>query len=373
MDYERRFRRAGLPLFIEDYTAASDVFTRVAPLLTLVFLAEMLGAIDLDWTWAANVAAALGGLAILLGVFMVANRLRGRPLTARPDRVGAVELALFVIVPGLLPLIFGGQVESSLWTMAGNAALLLLLYLVVGYALPAILRGALGRLGSELALSVATLARAVPLLLLFAAVLFVNTEMWQVFSAVPGAFLALLGVMVVTFGLVFLIAQLPEEVRRMEREFAAGHPLTRRQRVNVALIMLVSHALQVLVVTAAVGGAFVGFGMLAITPGVQESWIGSRGDVLVTFELFGERARITAELLRVAGGVAGLSGLYYAIAVLTDATYRDQFLDRLSKDMRDVFADRARSLEERVRVRAGERPRARETGHAQGPPRAEVG
>lgn len=348
MDYERRFRRAGLPLFIEDYTAAGDVFTRAAPLLALVLVGEVLGAIDLEWSLAVNLAAAVGGMAILVGVFAVANHLRDRPATALPEHIGPVELALFVTVPGLLPLTFGGQLTSAAVTVLANVLLLVTIYLVVGYALPAILRGALGRLGSELALSLATLARAVPLLLLFAAVLFVNTEMWQVFSAVPGPFLALLGVVVVVSGLVFLVAQLPGEVRRMESDFAAGHPLSRRQRANVALIMLVSHALQVLIVTLAVGGAFVGFGMLAITPGVQEAWTGSTGDVLVSFELLGERARVTGELLRVAGGVAGLSGLYYAIAVLTDATYRDQFLDRLAEDMRAVFADRARYLELRA-------------------------
>ena len=46
-EYEHRFRRAGLPLFIEDYSATRDIFNRVAPLLALVFIAEMLGAIDL--------------------------------------------------------------------------------------------------------------------------------------------------------------------------------------------------------------------------------------------------------------------------------------------------------------------------------------
>lgn len=350
IDYEQRFRRAGLPLFIEGYSAAGDVFTRVAPLLTLVLVTEMLGAISLDWSLAANLAAALGGLAILLGAFMILNRLRGRPLTAAPERVGPVELAAFVVVPGLLPFIFGGQVESGFVTMAVNAVMLVLVYLVVGYALPSILRGAFARLGTELAFSVSTLARAIPLLLLFAVVLFVNTEMWQVFSAVPGPFLAVLGIAVVAAGLAFIVAQLPAEVRRMEEDFSDGHPLSRRQRVNVALIMLVSHALQVFVVTAAVGGAFVGFGMLAITPGVQDAWTGTTGDVLVTVRLFGEQARVTAELLRVAGGVAGVSGLYYAVAVLTDATYRDQFLDRLSTDMRAVFRDRARYLETRVEV-----------------------
>jgi hypothetical protein len=58
--YEQRFRRAGLPLFIQGFSASTDVFNRVVPLLALVFCAEMLGAIDLDWSLAANVAAALG-------------------------------------------------------------------------------------------------------------------------------------------------------------------------------------------------------------------------------------------------------------------------------------------------------------------------
>ena len=120
-EYEHRFRRAGLPLFIEDYSAASDVFTRAAPLLSLIFIGEMLGAISLDWSLLANLAAAFGGLAILIGAFVIANRLRGRPATALPDRVGPVELAVFVIVPGLLPLIFGGQVESGFVTMGVNA------------------------------------------------------------------------------------------------------------------------------------------------------------------------------------------------------------------------------------------------------------
>src|SRR6266567_3179660 len=95
-DYERRFRRAGLPLFIEDYTAASDVFTRAAPLLVLVFIGETLGAIDLEWSVVANIGAAVGGLAILVGANAVTNRVRGRPWRALPDRVGRVEQAIFV-------------------------------------------------------------------------------------------------------------------------------------------------------------------------------------------------------------------------------------------------------------------------------------
>jgi hypothetical protein len=344
-DYEKGFRRAGLPLFIEDYNATEDVFTRAVPILGVVFVAEMLGAIKLDWSPLANVAAALGGLAILVGSFGIANRVRGRGFLALPERVGRTEIALFVLLPALLPLIFGGQVGSALATAAGNALLVLLLYLVIGYGLFSTIRWGIVRLLSQFALSVATLARAVPLLLLFALVLFMTTEMWQVASTVTPGVLAVTGALLVGFGTLFLIAELPAEVAAIERESSPDAPLNRRQRLNVGLLMFVSHALQVLIVSVAMGAFFVAFGALAVQPGVRESWIGSSGDVLLSLDILGERAEVTAELLRVCGAIAAFSGLYYAIAVLTDATYREQFLDRLRAELRETFQARARYLE----------------------------
>ena len=75
----RRFRESGLPLFDEDFSASTNVFNRAAPLLALVFLGEMLGAIRLDWSLGANMAA-IGGLAILLAAGMAVNHYRRRPL-----------------------------------------------------------------------------------------------------------------------------------------------------------------------------------------------------------------------------------------------------------------------------------------------------
>lgn len=349
--YERRFRKAGLPLFIEGYTAAGDVFNRAIPLLAFVFVVELLGAIDLDWHWYANVAAALGGLLVLLAATGVVNRLRGRPFLSVPERVGALELATFVLVPALLPLIFGGQVESAIVTAAGNLGLLLAIYLVVGYALPAILREAGVGLARELATAIVSLTRALPLLLLFAVVLFVNTEMWQVLSTTPGSLLWVLGALLVLLGLLFLAARLPSEVRELEAAAPPGPPLDRRQRANVGLVVFVSHALQVIVVALGVGAFFVVFGALAVGPEVRDAWIGSAGDALVTLDLLGEEVVITEELLRVSGGIAAISGLYYAIAVLTDATYREQFLDRMGDEMRATFRARAEYL--KLREQAG--------------------
>ncbi|HEV2787282.1 MAG TPA: hypothetical protein VGV67_12870 [Solirubrobacteraceae bacterium] len=342
--YERRLRRAGLPLLIEDYSAWEDIFTRAVPLLSLVVTGQLLGAVDKDWPWWGNVLAVLGATAIVLTGVAVVNHRRGRPPLSVPDRVGPIELAAFVLVPALLPLVFGGQVTSALVTAGGNLALLVLIYLVVGIGLLSILRWTGTRLVGQLAASIKLLTRAVPVLLIFMIVLFVNTEMWQVFSAVSDG--ALLGVIALFIGVasVFVISRLPREVRALEQEVGAEPPLTTRQRFNVGLVMYVSQALQVIVVAVLVGAFFVAFGALAITPDVVASWIGERPHAIAG------NASTSIELLKVSSGLAAFSGLYYAIAVLSDATYRSEFLDELQTSLHETFADRARYLEARAAV-----------------------
>ena len=343
--YERRLRRAGLPLLIDGYSAQTDVFTRAYPLLALVFLGEVFGALNLEWSAVANVAAVLGGLAILLAGVSIANRMRGRRALAVPEQVGRPELAGFVLLPALLPVVFGGQVTSALVTAAANLALLALVYLVVGFGMLSIVAWVVRRLAGQLARSLLLLARAVPLLLLFAVVLFVNTEMWQVFSSISEASLVAVGALMVAVGTLFLIALLPAEVAKLERDVGAGPPLDRRQRVNVGLVMLISQALQVAVVSVATGGFFVAFGLLVVTPEVLESWIGTAGHMVLDETVAGVHVRLTEELLRVASGIAAVSGVYYAIAMLTDATYRAEFLEEVTGEMRETFRLRAEYLE----------------------------
>src|SRR6201999_383161 len=102
--YETRFRRAGLPLFIEDYSATEDIFNRSVPLLGLVFIGEFLLAFDKNWQWWENALALVGGMAILLAAVGLINRMRGRRWRAVPERVGKTELAAFVLVPAIIPL-----------------------------------------------------------------------------------------------------------------------------------------------------------------------------------------------------------------------------------------------------------------------------
>jgi hypothetical protein len=259
---------------------------------------------------------------------------------ARPRDVGLVELTGFVLLPAVLPAIFGGQTRSAWVTAVSNLAVLAVLYGTIRYGLLSIVSWAGRRLGGQLASSVVLLARAIPLLMLFSVVLFLTTEMWQTFARMDDASLGAIAGLLVAVGTLFLVARLPREVASLERDVGGGPPLDRRQRFNVGLVMFVSHALQVLVVSLAVGVFFVAFGLLATPDSLLQTWVGRRPDELVTVA----GVHVYAELLRVSAAIAAFSGLYYAIAVLTDATYREEFLSDLETSMRETFAARAEYL-----------------------------
>jgi hypothetical protein len=347
--YERRFRHAGLPMLVEDRTAREDVWTRAAPVLAVVLVVEVLLAVNLDWPPWANALVLAGAVAALAVAVAAVNRVRGRPPLALPEDVGTVELAAFVAIGGLLQLI-GGQTTSAWVVCAVNLGLLLVLYVWFAYGMASILRFTGRRIGEQLATAVDLLARAIPLLLLFSVVLFVNTEMWQVFAGMNDATVAATGALLVVVGSAFLVVRLPREVQRVERDVAARPALQRRQRINVGLVLFVTQALQIVLVAVAVGVFFVVFGAIVISADVVEAWTGSEGRQIVSLTVGDIDVRVTVELFRVSAGIAALSGLYYSVAVLTDSTYREEFLDELTGDLRTVFADRARYLELRREV-----------------------
>lgn len=350
-EYERSFRRAGLPLFNEDFSAGTDVFNRAVPLLVLIFVTQMFGAIQLDWNWWQNVLAVLGGLALLLVGFGLVNRARNRPFAAVPERLGKTELAAFVLLPALVPLLFGADGEGAVATVIGNLLVLGLIYAVGALGLVAITRWVLGRMASQVRSALGLIANAVPLLAIFALLSFTTQEAWQIFSSVDDAIYALIIVLFVVLGSTFLAARIPREARRLEEEAGEGTPpLRRRQSLNVGLVMFVSQALQVLIVSLTIGVFFAVFGLLAIDEGLRTEWIGEPGSELFAFDLLGERLEVTEELLRVAGGLAAFSGFYFAIAMLTDSTYRAEFLEELTTEMRRSFAERAEYLKLRERV-----------------------
>jgi hypothetical protein len=344
LEYEQGFRRAGLPMFVEGFSASTDVFNRAAPVLGLIFLGELLGAGQLDWTWWQNVLAILGALVIMLAGVAGLNYVQGRPVRAIPNRIGKAELAAFVILPALLPEIFGGQIGSAATTIAVNLLILLIIYAVFVYGLLAILRWVFLRLAGQLRSSLGLIAKAIPLLAIFALLSFTGQEVWQIFTSLSlFAYFCTIGLFVLLGG-AFLVVRVPLETRRLERDAGEGPPLTRAQRFNVGLVLFVSQALQVLFVSLAIGIFFTAFGVLAINAETREAWIGTPGTDVVAFTVGGTDFQLTQELLRVAGGLAAFSGFYFAVAMLTDSTYREEFLTELTAEMSASFKARAAYL-----------------------------
>ncbi|MFG1620832.1 hypothetical protein [Kribbella sp. NPDC049227] len=343
--FEQRFRRAGLPLFIEDFSPTHDIFTRATPLLVLVFLAEVLGATSLQWPVWVNVLAALGAMLVLIAGFGLLNGFRGRPFWSLPTRFGVPELAVFVLLPALLPVVTQGQFRQFFGVAIGNLLLVGVVYVVIGYGLIGTIFWSLRRLASELANSVASLVRALPLLLVFSLVLFVNTEMWQVFAGMPVAFIVVSVVAFTVLSTLFLLIRLPREVDAIERDAGSGPPLRRIQRMNISISLVIRQWMQALVVSAGVGLFFVAFGMLAISEHIYELWGITPGSWSYRIDLLDHQMLISEALVKVAIGIANFTGLYYSIALLTDSTYRTEFLDHVSTELRELFAARAEYLE----------------------------
>jgi hypothetical protein len=331
-------------MFVEGFSASTDVFNRAAPLLGFIFLGELLGAGQLDWTWWQNLLAIAGGLAVMLVALAVINMVQGRPVRAIPDRIGKTELAAFVIVPALLPLIFGGQLGSAASTVAANLVILLVIYAVFVYGMLAILRWVLSRLASQLRSSLGLLAKAVPLLAIFVLLSFTTEEMWDMFGLMAMFdYVAVIGLFFV-LGSAFLLVRIPREARRLEDEVGEGPELTRAQRFNVGLVLFVSQGVQVLFVSLTIGLFFVLFGLLAVNETLRLEWMDTVGEPVVSFSIAGEDFQLTEELLRVAGGLAAFSGFYFAVAMLTDSTYREEFLEELTSEMGASFRARAAYL-----------------------------
>ena len=195
-------------------------------------------------------------------------------------------------IGGVLQLI-GGQTTSAWVVCAANLALLLGAVRVVRLrrGVDPALHGR--RVGEQLAAAVDLLARAIPLLLLFSVVLFVNTEMWQVFAGMNGATVVATTVLLVVVGSAFLGVRLPREVAQVEREVAAGPPLEPRQRINVGLVLFVTQALQIGLVAVAVGAFFMAFGALVVSAEVMESWTGTSGQQILALNLGDIDVRVT--------------------------------------------------------------------------------
>ncbi|MGQ0825103.1 MAG: hypothetical protein ACT4OX_08790 [Actinomycetota bacterium] len=372
---ESWFIGRGLPHFIEGYSATADIWTRALPALTLLFLVEIAVLAPNEefaiWLDVVVIATAFGAL---LGAWALVNRHRSRRPLARPDSVGPIEIAAFILVPALVPLALGGQFRQAVVTASANVVLLGVIYLTTSYGLLAMTRWGLGRLVRQLEAIVSLLARALPMIALLVTFLFLTNEVWQTAGALHGIAYWLAAGLFFVVGVVFVIVRLPRDVSELNRfedaddivalcdgtpiatvtdtaAHPAAPPLGRREWGNVGLVALFSQGVQIIIVSVLIGVFFLVLGLLLVDEVTTADWA-RRVHVLATLTVGDRELVVTEELLRVAGFLTAFSGLNFTVFLLTDETYRREFRDEVVGELRQAFAVRAAYLAHRAGLSA---------------------
>lgn len=295
----------------------------------------------------------------------------GRLSRGRLVLVGVSALLIGVVV-ALIVGSWSGSVSLALSVGLSAAGAMLLLYGLGSLEAHLIARWALGRAMGSLWLLVPLLTRALPMLLLFITFLFINTEVWQVASALHGGVLWGTVMFFAAAAVGFLVARLARELDEFDDQVTLddvvagtrGTPLeqaateiaaedvdlpadaqvTGLQMVNLVLVLVIAQAVQVLLLAVAVFGFFVVFGMVAIDASVIESWLGHPPT-----HPFGADV-LSWELIKVAVFLASFSGLYFTVTAITDEQYRKEFLSTLMDDLERSVA--ARVVYRRLRAAA---------------------
>lgn len=360
---DRWFLAQGVPHFIVGYSARTDVWTRAVPTLSILFVLGLVG--ELGFAALTGLGTFVIGIALVVGVWLGLNRLRGQPVFALPRQVGRLEPTLFVAVPTVVSALRSDTWIDPALTLVVGALLLGTVYAVTSYGLVAITRFVLGELSVQLRLLGSISSRAVPMLLLITMTIYITGETWQMAARLKGlSFVATLGLFIVIGG-VFLWSRVPEVIASVERfddwsEVTAlldGTPLAgvalpgegdpeeppirRGEWLNMAVLALTAQAVQITLVALVVWVFFVLLGLVAVHPDTAAQWLGAPAHPIVGVIPIGQsRFAVTGEGLRVAAFLAAFAGLTFTVYLITDETYRREFRTDVTDRIRQLLAVR---------------------------------
>ncbi|TCO54186.1 hypothetical protein EV192_109166 [Actinocrispum wychmicini] len=370
---EQWFRRRGLPAVVRGLE--KNLLVRIVP--AVVWLAlfdvlyDVLSAIDGDDAfetrleseafeviYTVTLVASIG--APVLGAWLAARWARDRVLHDRGSVSAIVVIATYVLVlPVADHMADGSAVLPTVVEYLAFAVVLLGLTAVgMGSIFGWALRAALRQLRAVGAMT----SRAMPLLLLVTTFGFFTTEIWQIAGLVSRgrmwlviSFFAVLGglflgsVFVSELRTLTAAAHWPERVSALpEQPFRAlmtgaepadtAPALTRLERANMVLILLLTQMLQALVFGVLVFAVFAILGRLAVPHDAIKSWVGHDP---TPGTLFNIQVPAPNELVQVCMFIAGFSALYFVATIVTDAAHRKTYFEPVLEHLEVSLAGRA--------------------------------
>ena len=364
---ESWFVAEGVPHFVADHSPTRVVLRRAAPVLVLYLAVTLLMTASFNWSFEVNVLAVLAAAALVLGGWIAVNIIRRRRWLALPDRFGYFEVAAFLIIPAVPPLLIGFQVSDAVIALLESALFLAIVYVATSYGLIGALRWAFRRALAQVGSLGRLLTRALPLLMVFVAFTFLSSTTWQVMAAMSWQAIATVVLFFLLLSLAFLIGRLVPEIRRMAGSQAprpetvrlvegtpaeplatllgddgqTAVPLRWHEWVNVGTLIVFSQGIQIVLVTFAVQLALVVFGLLLVPAPIQAEWIGRPVTPLYSAAVGQENIAFTGELLVVSLILGAFSGLYFTVSALSDNAYRAEFFSDADRELNQVFAVRS--------------------------------
>ena len=360
---ERWLSRRGLPQLIEGYGSERSIDVRTIRWVLLWAAAQI---VVLCWSAPVSeelrIASAAAGLG-LLGLYVLAyGKLTKTNLWRPMDSLAWYDVVLTGTVPAIIAGARFGDVTSVIQGFLFHLQGVLIIYAVIGFGVVWILLWSVGWMTSQVAHLLALAARTLPLILILVIFLLFSSELWEA-AVVADAFeiLAVVGVAVL-IAVGFLGTRVAEDVRALEatRPDAdqlvgtpaepAQHaitlperqpPLRGLQRLNVALVLLISQALQAAFVAATIVLFLIVVGLLLAPAAIQDRWAGGAVVPVLTFNSMGELRVLSQELIKVAVLLGAFAGTYFAGFALDDERYRAGAVAGTLADIRRALAVRA--------------------------------
>ncbi|MFD9890163.1 hypothetical protein ACFWY9_12545 [Amycolatopsis sp. NPDC059027] len=377
---EQWFRRRGLPAVVKG--RPRSLLVRVVPALAFAAVWQLLlitldvvdGGTEAEFERRLDNDLFLVGyfglllslvVAPALAAWLTTKWVRWAVLRHRGTTVASVAIAVYVLVLPIAWLL--GPDEDPLPVTIPAHALVVLLLLGIAFLGGGSIVGWSARAAMRQARSLGELtSRALPLFLLFTLFGFFTAEIWQFAASVERKRMWWVVALFVVVAVLFMLTMLSEEVRRLTslrnatvaldklestpfQPFARAVadtdrvPLSKLERANMVLVLVLTQAFQTLVFATLTFVFFVTFGKIALKDEVIKAYATS-GPTPGT--LFGIQIPVPNELLQVSLFIAAFSAVYFTSSTVTDEKYRVAFFDPLTDHLavslaaRDVYRAR---------------------------------